>query len=111
MNKRKLFIEELPFAAADALDRLGQRVSAARRQRRWTQADLAAKSQTGLTTVAEIERGSPSVQIGHWMKVLWALDQTDLFVKFADPATDETGVARMLADLPKKVRHSRGGQR
>lgn len=88
----------------DAADRLGNLVSIARRQRLWTQADLAAKADISLSTVLDIEKGSPSVQLGLWLKALWALDQTDRLIKFAQPSADEEGVGMMVQQLPKRVR-------
>lgn len=61
--KRAIGPEALPYLAVEAATRLGEMVSVARRQRLWTQADLAAKAGVGITTLSEIERGSPRVQL------------------------------------------------
>lgn len=105
--KTSLVKDELPFAAAEVLDRLGLLVSIARRQRLWTQSDLAAKAEVGLNTVGKIEKGSPSVAFGHWLKVLWAVDQTERLADVASPDRDKTGVLLMIQRLPQRVRQHR----
>src|SRR5690349_504891 len=105
--KRSIVRDELPFAAADVLERMGELVSVSRKQRLWTQSDLAAKAEVGLNTVNSIEKGAPNVAFGHWLKVLWAVDQADRLSRFAAPEQDTAGVQLMLQQLPQRVRVSR----
>jgi transcriptional regulator with XRE-family HTH domain len=72
--KRSAAPHLLSMQATDVLDRLGQRISLARRARRMTQPDLAAQVGVGLSTLRQIERGAPTVQIGYYMAALWYLD-------------------------------------
>lgn len=64
----------LSLDAEDLLRHLGQRISLARRARQLTQPDLAAKTGVGLSTITQIEKGAPTVQIGFYINALWALD-------------------------------------
>lgn len=102
--KRTIDKLDLPYEALEAAERLGDLVSITRRQRSWTQADLAAKAGIGLSTLADIEKGSPSVQMGHWLKALWAVDQAERLSRFADPQADREGVSLMVGKLPKRIR-------
>lgn len=102
--KTRILKELLPYQAGEALDSLGAMVSATRRQRGITQADLAAKAEVSPSTIVDIEKGAPSVQIGHWVKVLWALDQVERFTKVAATDIDPVGIQLMMDRLPKRVR-------
>ena len=64
----------LSLDAEDLLRHLGQRISLARRARHLTQPDLAVKTGVGLSTITQIEKGAPTVQIGFYINALWALD-------------------------------------
>lgn len=95
----------LPLPAEDALMRLGGRINRARRARMLTQADLAAKSGVSLSTLSAIESGSPTVQMGFYLGVLFALDVLDGLDKVAVLADDPALVNRLSEDLlPKRVR-------
>ena len=95
----------LPLPAEDTLVRLGGRINRARRARMLTQADLAAKSGVSLSTLSAIESGSPTVQMGFYLGVLFALDVLDGLDKVAVLTDDATLVNRLSEDLlPKRVR-------
>jgi DNA-binding XRE family transcriptional regulator len=91
--------------AEDALVRLGERISQARRARMLTQADLAAKSGVSLTTMGAIESGSPTVQIGFYLSALFALDALAGVESVAAAASDEVALSRLSEDLlPRRIR-------
>ncbi len=94
----------LPLPAEDALQRLGGRISLARRARYLTQADLASKSGISLSTMAAIESGSPTVQMGFYLCVLFALDALEGLEKLTVLAYDTVTVDRLSESLPKRVR-------
>jgi len=95
----------LPLPAEDALLRLGGRINRARRARMLTQSDLASKSGISLSTLAAIESGSPTVQMGFYLGVLFALDVLGGLDKVAVLADDPALVNRLSEDLlPKRVR-------
>lgn len=95
---------KLPLPAEDALLRLGGRISVARRARYLTQADLASKSGVSLSTIAAIESGSPTVQMGFYLCVLFAIDLLDGLEKVAALAEDAATLNRLGETLPKRVR-------
>ncbi|HSW14611.1 MAG TPA: helix-turn-helix domain-containing protein [Solimonas sp.] len=86
--------------------RMGHLVSVARRSRRWTQADLAAKAGCGLSTVAAAEKGDSRVALQHWLRLLWATDQLERIDEALPPELDNDGVKELHARLPKRVRRS-----
>lgn len=97
---------QLPHEVQATLMGLGDKVSAARRARRWTQADLAAKAGISLGTMSSIERGEPKIQFANWLMVLWALDLIDVLQMAARPEDDSLAQALMEKRLPKRVRHT-----
>lgn len=75
----------------------------ARKRRKLTMEMVAQRADTTRLTVSNIEKGSPSVAIGHYMNVLATLNQENDLLKVA--GDDELG--RKLADIElmnKRVR-------
>ncbi len=70
----------------------------ARKRRNLTMEMVAERADTTRLTVSNIERGNPSVAIGHYLNVLAVLHQEHDFLKIA--AEDELG--RKLADIELK---------
>ena len=70
-----------------------------------TQSDLASKSGVSLSTLSAIESGLPTVQMGFYLGVLFALDVLGGLDKVAVLADDPAIVNRLSEDLlPKRVR-------
>lgn len=69
-QKRFFFLQVQNFT-----EELGVRISMARRKLRLTQAELAQKSQTSLSTYKRIEQGDMTVSVGTLMSVLYCLDE------------------------------------
>ncbi|WP_297809491.1 helix-turn-helix domain-containing protein [uncultured Methylophaga sp.] len=85
------------------LKQLGENISLARKRRKLTMEMVAQRADTTRLTVSNIEKGSPSVAIGHYMNVLATLNQENDLLKVA--GDDELG--RKLADIElmnKRVR-------
>ena len=84
---------------------LAGRIKVARKARGLTQPDLAAKAGISTNTLLTMEKGAAQVQLGYWLKVLWALD---LLGDFADNVArlgrSEGDVALLEAQLPERVR-------
>lgn len=104
LMKTSASLAMLPLPAEDALQRLGARISSARRARYLTQSDMASKAGVSLSTMAAIETGTPTVQIGFYLGVLFALDALDGLDKVAVLADDEETLSRLSESLPKRVR-------
>ena len=61
MTRESPLDSDVDVAGVDDLVRLGQRIAEARRQRGWTQTDLAEAAGISRVTVSKIERGATDV--------------------------------------------------
>jgi transcriptional regulator with XRE-family HTH domain len=91
-------------APAQALVRLGSRIRVARRRRRLRQEDLARQIGRARATVAAIEQGSPTTEIGAYVCALWALGLLQELELLADPGLDRDGQALSFSAADKRVR-------
>lgn len=80
------------------LQQMGENIMLSRKRRNLTMEMVAERADTTRLTVSNIEKGSPSVAIGHYLNVLAVLHQEQDFLKLA--ADDELG--RKLADIKLK---------
>ncbi|GGH52450.1 hypothetical protein GCM10010975_07070 [Comamonas phosphati] len=95
----------LPFEAEDAAALLASKIRIARIARGWTQAELAARSDLSTRTVTSIEAGAVNVQLGFWLKALWALDLLHDFIAHIQPVgMNDHEFALLAANAPKRVR-------
>lgn len=95
----------------EALDLLGQQIRLARKQRKMTEADLAARIGIARSTLQSIEKGQPKVEIGLAFEAAVLLG-VPLFVD--EPSRLAPEVARMadkLALLPRSIRRPRSEPR
>lgn len=79
--KRSAHSQTLPLAAESVLRTLGERLRVVRRAKGLTQPDLAAQIGVSLSTMVQMEKGAPTVQIGFYAAALWALDLVDEFAR------------------------------
>lgn len=91
----------------EALTLLGKQVRLARKQRRMTEADLAARVGIARSTLQLIEKGDPSVVIGLAFEAA-IIAGVSLFVPEASSlAGQKERVADKLALLPRSIRRPR----
>lgn len=75
MSKVRAFaIAPLPFEVSASLQALGHTIAVARKSRRYSQRVFADMLGIAPATLVAIERGAPTVQIGHYARALWMLD-------------------------------------
>lgn len=95
----------------EALQLLGMQIRLARKQRRMTETDLASRAGVARSTLQQIEKGDPKVEIGLVFEAA-TLAGVDLFVpRPPGQATLGPQIARIedkLAVLPHSVRQPRG---
>lgn len=84
-----------------AISVLGQQISAERRDKRWTQEDLAERAGISAKTLSAIEKGSPNSSIGTVFEVASLLGIP--LVGATDSVAQQSIKAR-LAILPARVR-------
>jgi hypothetical protein len=89
-----------------ALLKLGQDIRDARRRRRIPVAIMADRASVGRTTLYKAERGDPSVSMGAYASVLFALGMIDRLADLADAATDKLGLELEEEQLPQRIRRS-----
>lgn len=90
-----------------AMQALGKLIVAGRRDRSWTQSDLAERVGTSRQTIAQVESGAPSVALGTVFEAA-ALTGVALFdrgpVRIDGPAHALEVAENRLALLPSRVR-------
>ena len=89
---------------AQSVVRLGSRIRLARLRRRLRQEDLARQIGRTRATVAAIEQGSPTTEIGAYVAALWALGLLQELDLVADPGLDRDGQALTFSAADKRVR-------
>lgn len=99
--KQSLSLDEVP---AQSLARLGARIREARSRRNLRQADLAQKIGRTRATVAAVEQGSATTEIGAYVSALWVLGLLQELELVADPTLDRDGQALSYSPVEKRVR-------
>ena len=89
---------------AQSVVRLGSRIRLARLRRRLRQEDLARQIGRTRATVAAIEQGSSTTEIGAYVAALWALGLLQELDLVADPGLDRDGQALTFSATDKRVR-------
>ena len=105
MSKRRL----TPKAKA-AISRLGQDIKIARKKRRISQRDFAAKMGVSLSTVQRLESGDPGISTGVLAMAFIALGSLRRFTEVLDVASDDIGLVRDQSELPKRIRKKTSGK-
>jgi transcriptional regulator with XRE-family HTH domain len=91
-------------AVSQSLARLGSRIRLARLRRKLRQEDLARQIGRTRATVAAIEQGSHTTEIGAYVSALWVLGLLQELELVADPALDRDGQALAYSPTDKRVR-------
>jgi transcriptional regulator with XRE-family HTH domain len=97
----------LPIPAAHALRKLGRDIALARRKRRISTADMAARLFVSRDTLWRLERGEPTVSAGTLAAAIFVLGLHDRLANLAAPSTDELALSLDEQRLPKHIRRSR----
>lgn len=102
----------LPLPVRRALRKLGQDIKDARRRRRIATGVLADRATVSRATLVKIEKGDPSVALGLYATVLFALNLADRLADLADVKNDAVGLQLEEQNLPKRIRtgHPKGAR-
>jgi hypothetical protein len=100
MSRTSLAIESLPAASATALRKLGSDLATARKRRRQSLKDWAARLQVSIPTLMKMEKGEPTVSMGVYATALWMINRHETLAEAADPKED-------LGALEADVRRAR----
>jgi transcriptional regulator with XRE-family HTH domain len=105
---RKPIGSHMPLPVRQALKELGMLIASERKERRFTQAELANRVGVGRMTIVRMERGAPEVAIGYYLTAAWILGLPVLsWSDFAGSRTDSSLSAFLekLGDhLPQRAR-------
>ena len=83
---------------------LGAEVTARRKERRWTEAELAERAGISRTTLRKVEGGDPSVALGTAFDVATLVGVVLFHPTAADVAHERRAVEQRLALLPERIR-------
>lgn len=97
----------MPLPVRRALRKLGQDLKDARRRRRVPTGVLAERASVSRATLVKIEKGDPSVALGLYATVLFALNLVDRLADVADVTHDAVGLQLEEEHLPQRIRTSR----
>lgn len=103
MNTRKI-TGTLPDAVRVGLSRLGADLSAARRARRISQADMAERVGVGRNTIMRMEAGDHRVSIGVITAAAWVLGMENKLADAFTPEVDAGFVREARMALPRRIR-------
>ncbi len=101
------FNETAPYAVRNGALRLGERLALARKRRRLTLRELAAKAGISYDTARAVEAGNLQTGLGAYLAILWAMGLESEIDSFLDPDRDETGKQLEIARQPRRVAHRR----
>lgn len=96
----------LPIPVRRALLRLGGDIRDARRRRRIPTKVMAERALIARSTLVKVEKGDPSVSLGIYATVLYALGMIHRLGELADVSNDPTGLAFDEQRLPQRIRLS-----
>lgn len=97
---KNTFGKVMPRALGQALELMGEQIKLARRRRHLSMQDIADRATVTRLTVSKVEHGDPTVSMGIYARVLFALNlEKDLTLMAAD---DALGRQLQDAELLKK---------
>lgn len=104
-------VHSLPPASAAALRKLGGDLATARKRRRQSLKDWAARLQVSVPTLMRMEKGDPTVSAGVYATALWLITRQDALAQVADPKEDLAALEAEVrqAEQRHKPRGERGG--
>ncbi|MCP4395571.1 MAG: helix-turn-helix domain-containing protein [Alphaproteobacteria bacterium] len=100
-----------PIPMQKAMRKLGKDISDARRRRRITMELMAERAGISRRTLVKIEKGEPTVSMGGYASVIFALGMTDRLKDLMDASYDLTGRELEEEHLPKRVRRPQTAKR
>jgi DNA-binding XRE family transcriptional regulator len=110
-NKKIKRTASIPLRVQESLKELGDLIACARKEKRWTQEELALRIGVNRMTVVRIEKGAPEVAVGWYFTATWLLGLPILSWQSLGDGKSDTVVGDLLTklkkNLPKTVRHQR----
>jgi len=107
MAKTSHSYKALPAIALEQLQKLGQDIAVARKRRRMSMKEMAARMMVNLKTVQRMEKGDPTVGIGIVVTALWILGMHRRLGELVAPESDKAGLHEDIKRLPRDFRKTR----
>lgn len=106
MSRPSNSIDALPFAAHDALKRLGTSLRTARERRSESLRSWAERMNTSVPTLARMETGDPAVGMGVYAVALWLAGKAADLGALAAPEKDSVALAMDVRRAQRSSRRS-----
>ena len=101
----------IPPAVRASITEIGELIACARKEKQWTQQELARRIGVSRMTVVRIEKGAPEVATGWYLTAAWLLGLSLLSWQTVGEVKSDTVVGDLLTKLkktlPERVRMSR----
>jgi DNA-binding XRE family transcriptional regulator len=101
MNNKKT--AALPLNIREALKEIGGLIACARKEKQWTQVELAKRIGINRMTVGRIEKGAPEVAIGWYLTSAWLLGLPILTWQAIGEGRSDTVVSDLLTKLKRTL--------
>ena len=101
--KNKKSAAALPLGVRETLKEMGELIACARKEKRWTQAELAQRIGVNRMTVVRIEKGAPEVATGWYFTAAWLLGLPILTWQAMGEGRSDTVVGDLLTKLKKSL--------
>ena len=88
MQRSSNALQTLPAAASAALRRVGADLATARKRRRESLREWAARLNVSVPTLMRLEKGDPGVSAGVLATALWLVQKQEQLAMLADPKED-----------------------
>jgi DNA-binding XRE family transcriptional regulator len=93
----------LPPNVRESLKEIGTLIACARKEKQWTQAELAKRIGVNRMTLGRIEKGAPEVAIGWYLTATWLLGLPILSWQTTSEGRGNTIVSDLLTKLQKNL--------
>ena len=112
MSQKKI-ASHLPLPVRHAIKELGMLIASARKEKRFTQAELARRVNVGRMTIVRMEKGAPEVSMGNYITAAWVLGLPVFSWNDFKGLRTDSSVAAFLEKigryLPERVRQPKDG--
>ena len=110
MDKRKIN-DTLPDSLMSKLGAFGADISAGRRARNLSQADLAERVNVARRTIVRMEQGDPRVSFSAYISVAWVFGLEDKVFAAFSSETDPVQQREARLNLPRRIDAPRGSNK
>ena len=93
----------LPPGVRESIKELGELIACARKEKRWTQEELARRIGVSRMTVVRLEKGAPEVATGWYLTAAWLLGLSVLTWQAMGDGRNDTVVGDLLTKLKKSL--------